>query len=89
MLWLKNNILTLMLVALLCSLGAGCASSAHNDQILEETQAARQAAEEAKAAAAAALAAAEEARTAAAEADARSQRTEESMNRMFQRSMYK
>lgn len=89
MLRLRNNITVLGVVALLCSVAAGCATSGDVNQVYEETQAAREAAEEAKAAAAAALAAAEEARTAAAEADARSQRTEESINRMFQRSMYK
>lgn len=70
-------------------LSAGCATKGNVQQVSQETQTARQIAESAQQTANEALQAANEAKALAADSDERSQRTEESINRMFQRSMYK
>lgn len=70
-------------------LGAGCATKGDVQQASQDTQTARQIAESAQQTANEALEAANEAKALAADSDERSRRTEESINRMFQRSMYK
>jgi murein lipoprotein len=70
-------------------LSAGCATKGNVEQVSQDTQTARQIAESAQQTANEALEAANEAKALAADADERSRRTEESINRMFQRSMYK
>lgn len=81
-------------ILLLVSLGfvffsGGCATKGDVQQASQETQTARQIAESAQQTANEALEIANEAKALAADSDERSRRTEESINRMFQRSMYK
>jgi murein lipoprotein len=70
-------------------ISGGCATRGDVEGVTQETQTARQIAESAQQTANEALEAANEAKALAADADERSRRTEESINRMFQRSMYK
>ncbi len=88
MLYLNKKILFILLLGFIF-FGVGCATRSDVQQASQETQTARQIAESAQQTANEALEAANEAKALAADSDERSRRTEESINRMFQRSMYK
>lgn len=89
MAWKLVNLTAASALACVAALSGGCATSGSLEEVRQEAQAAQRAANEAKQTAQTALATAQEAQSLAADANARSMSTEESINRMFRRSMYK
>lgn len=89
MAWKLANLTAVSALACMTVLSGGCATSGSLEEVRQEAQAAQRTANEAKQTAQTALATAQEAQSLAADANARSTSTEESVNRMFRRSMYK
>lgn len=89
MAWKLSRLTVASALAFMTALSAGCATSGSLEEVRQEAQAAQRTANEAKQTAQTALATAQEAQSLASDANARSMSTEESINRMFRRSMYK
>ena len=87
--WKLNNLTKIAALALVAGLSVGCASTGELEKVRQQATAAQSTANEARQTAETALATANEAKSLAADAQARSRRVEESVNRMFKRSMYK
>lgn len=84
-----KNLMKISAVAAVAAFGAGCATTGDLEKVQAQAQSAQTSANDAKATAEQALDAANQAKTLAADANARSMATEEKLNRMFKRSMYK
>ena len=89
MAWKLVNLTAASVLACMMALGGGCATSGSLEEVRQEAQEAQRTANAAQQTAQTALATAQEAQSLAADANARSMSTEESINRMFRRSMYK
>jgi murein lipoprotein len=89
MAWKLSNLAVVSALTFMAALSGGCATSGSLDEVRQEAQVAQRTANEANQTAQTALATAQEAQSLAADANARSMSTEESINRMFRRSMYK
>jgi murein lipoprotein len=84
-----KNLIKISALAAVAALGAGCATTGDLQKVSDEAKRAQATANEAKATAEQALDTANQARGLASDANARSMATEEKLNRMFKRSMYK